>query len=161
MFARDLRGPNEGPPTLERWTIDPSSGKVLEEQLDDLGQEFPRADERLLGKEHRWGYTIGFETSEDRGVEAGTVYKHDLVTGAVERRGDDARYGWGEVVFVPRTETSAEDDGWLMGYRYDREADTSDLVLLSAQDVSGDPVAVVHLPRRVPYGFHGNWMPST
>ena len=159
MFARDLRGPNEGPPTLERWTIDPSSGKVLEEQLDDLGQEFPRADERLLGKEHRWGYTIGFETSEDRGVEAGTVYKHDLVTGAVERRGDDARYGWGEVVFVPRTETSAEDDGWLMGYRYDREADTSDLVLLSAQDVSGDPVAIVHLPRRVPYGFHGNWMP--
>jgi carotenoid cleavage dioxygenase len=47
-----------------------------------------------------------------------------------------------------------------MGYRYDREADTSDLVLLSAQDVAGDPVAVVHLPRRVPYGFHGNWMPT-
>jgi carotenoid cleavage dioxygenase len=32
MFATDLLGPNEGTPTLERWTIDPSAGKVIEER---------------------------------------------------------------------------------------------------------------------------------
>jgi carotenoid cleavage dioxygenase len=159
MFASDVRGPNEGAPTLERWTIDPTGAKVLEERIDDRGQEFPRVDERLLGRQHRWGYTVGFETA-DRGIDAGSVYRHDFATGAVERRDDAGRYGWGEVVFVPRSDTSAEDDGWLMGYRYDRDAETSELVVLAAQDVTGDPVAVVHLPRRVPYGFHGNWMPT-
>src|SRR5262249_20391359 len=55
MFATDTRGPNEGPAALERWTIDAAAGKVLEERVDDMGQEFPRVDERLLGLRHRFG----------------------------------------------------------------------------------------------------------
>ena len=34
---------------LERWTIDPAEGKVLEETLDDRSQEFPRLNETLPG----------------------------------------------------------------------------------------------------------------
>ncbi|HET6664077.1 MAG TPA: carotenoid oxygenase family protein, partial [Acidimicrobiales bacterium] len=56
MFATDRQGPNEGPPTLDRWTVDTSGDKVLEERLDDRGQEFPRVDERLTGRRHRFGY---------------------------------------------------------------------------------------------------------
>ena len=42
-----------------------------------------------------------------------------------------------------------------MGYVYDRSSDRSDLVLLDAETL--DDVAAVHLPGRVPAGFHGNW----
>jgi len=56
MFDRDHRGPNEGPPTLDRWTVDLADGKVRESRFDDRGQEFPRVDERLVGKRHRYGY---------------------------------------------------------------------------------------------------------
>jgi carotenoid cleavage dioxygenase len=61
-------------------------------------------------------------------------------------------------VFVPKSADAAETDGWLLALRYDRELDRSDLVVLDANDFGGDPVAVVQLPRRVPFGIHGSWV---
>ena len=45
MFDTDRLGPNDGPPTLERWTVDLADGKVRESRIDDRSQEFPRIDE--------------------------------------------------------------------------------------------------------------------
>jgi len=42
--------------TLDRWIIDPSTGKLAEQRLDDRLQEFPRIDDRLTGHPHRYGY---------------------------------------------------------------------------------------------------------
>ncbi len=38
------------------------------------------------------------------------------------------------------------------------DSDRSDLVLLDASTL--DTVAEIHLPVRVPYGFHGSWVPA-
>jgi carotenoid cleavage dioxygenase len=156
MFAADLYGPNEGPPRLERWTIDPAAGKVIEETLDDRGQEFPRHDERRLGRPTRYGYAAAFGA----GVEHGPALKHDLAAGTTEEH----HYGPGratlEPVFVPRTPDAAEDDGWIMSYVHDATTDRTDVVILHAQDFTGEPVATIHLPVRVPFGFHGNWVPD-
>ena len=35
-----------------------------------------------------------------------------------------------------------------------------DLVILDASDLGREPVASVHIPHRVPPGFHGNWLPE-
>jgi carotenoid cleavage dioxygenase-like enzyme len=35
---------------------------------------------------------------------------------------------------------------------------TSELLVLNAQDIAGKPEATLKLPRRVPAGFHGNWV---
>jgi carotenoid cleavage dioxygenase-like enzyme len=32
------------------------------------------------------------------------------------------------------------------------------VVILDALDFSGDPVATIRLPARVPFGFHGGWV---
>ena len=63
-------------------------------------------------------------------------------------------------MFVPRAGGTAEDDGWVMALRHDTHSDTSDLAMFDAQALDDDPVAVVHLPVRVPNGFHGNWIPD-
>jgi carotenoid cleavage dioxygenase len=65
----------------------------------------------------------------------------------------------GEFVFVPASADSAEDEGWLIGFVVDSEHEKTDLVIIDAQHFEDAPVATVHLPHRVPPGFHGNWLP--
>ena len=64
------------------------------------------------------------------------------------------------VVFVPRTPGAAEDDGWYLILVLDDEVGRSELVVLDASAPCEGPVARVHLPTRVPLGFHGNWVPT-
>lgn len=159
MFATEHRGPNEGPPTFDRWTVDLSAGKVLEERLDDRGQEFPRIDERLVGRRHRFGYANEFAESDRGGetISSHGVIKHDLVARTSQLHSFGASREADEFVFVPRSADAAEDDGVIMGYVYDKTTDRSDLLLLDAQTL--DEVAAIHLPVRVPHGFHGSWVP--
>ncbi|MGL4743613.1 MAG: carotenoid oxygenase family protein [Dermatophilaceae bacterium] len=41
---------------------------------------------------------------------------------------------------------------------HDATSDRAELVVLDAADVAAAPVAWVHLPQRVPFGFYGNWI---
>jgi carotenoid cleavage dioxygenase len=160
MFKHSTIGPNDQQvPTLDRWTVDLSAGKVREERLDDRGQEFPRVNDTLAMSRHRFGYSVESVNTDDAFTTA-RILKHDLDRGATAAHDFGAGHMPGEFVFVPRAEPTngAEDDGWLMGYVYDAARDTSDLVVLDALDVAGAPVATVHLPRRVPFGFHGSWI---
>lgn len=154
MFATDFTGPNEGVSSLVRFTVDTAAGKVREHRYDEHSQEFPRYDERLTGRRHRFGWTVGFEGPEASDV----VLKHDVVTGTTTSRRLGAGREAGELCFVPHGPDSAEGEGVLMGYVYDRQRGASDLVLLDAETL--EDVATVHLPARVPAGFHGNWSPT-
>jgi carotenoid cleavage dioxygenase len=154
MFDTHLLGPDESPPTLDRWTLDLEAGEVREERLDDLGQEFPRVDERMVGRRNRYGYAGAYLESED------ALVKHDLDRRTREIRPLHAGGGASEAVFVPAHADAAEDDGWVLSLVYDADRDTSDLLVLNAADFTGEPQAIVHLPQRVPFGFHGNWVPD-
>jgi carotenoid cleavage dioxygenase len=155
MFDTERLGPDEGPPTLDRWVIDLADGKVRESRIDDRGQEFPRVDERLVGKRHRYGYAPAFG---DENNGANRLHKHDFIGGGTADRAFGAGKQLGEFVFHPRSADSAEDDGVLMGYVYDQATDRSELAILDAQTLQD--VATVKLPHRVPAGFHGNWVPT-
>jgi carotenoid cleavage oxygenase len=158
MFASDRHGPNEGSPTLDRWTVDLSGDKVLEERIDDRGQEFPRVDERLTGRRHRFGYAPAVGTDAGDIDLTGSLLKHDLVEGRTEVRSFGPAHRVGEFVFVPSGPDAAEDQGVVMGFVHDDVTDRTDLVLLDAGTL--EDVARVHVPARIPYGFHGNWIPA-
>jgi carotenoid cleavage oxygenase len=159
MFDRDRRGPGESLPTLDRWTINLATGAVSAERRDDRPQEFPRINENLTGGRHRFGYTVGvgggFAAAADM---SSAVYKHDYSTGSSETAELEPDLLVGEMCFVPNPGGGAEDDGILMGYGYHRGRDEGQLLLLDAQTLQS--VATVHLPQRIPMGFHGNWSPS-
>ena len=97
----------------------------------------------------------------DTEFDAGGIVRYDLETGAREVRDVGRGRGAGEAIFIPRSDSAAEDDGWVMAFVSDAADATTELVILDAGDISGDPVATIGLPQRVPLGFHGNWIPST
>ena len=157
MFATDFTGPRENAtPTLDRWTVDLNAGKVREERLHDRSQEFPRVDERLVGRRHRYGYAAAVSLADDAVND--TVLKHDLTSGHTAARSFGRGKEVGEFVFEPSALHAGEDDGVLMGFVTDIAEDRTDLVLLDADTL--DTVAEIHLPARVPAGFHGNWVPA-
>jgi carotenoid cleavage dioxygenase len=158
----------QGRLTLDRWVVDPAAGTVTRECLDDRQQEFPRIDDRMLSRPHRYGYSAAFgplrpdavrpsgEVADDAFAHA--VLKHDYAAGTVQAHdfGPDAVAG--EAVFAPASADAAEDDGYVMTFVHEPERGATDLVVLAAQDFTGHPVARVHLPVRVPLGFHGSWL---
>jgi carotenoid cleavage dioxygenase-like enzyme len=151
-------GPSGQVATLERWWIDAARGIVSRETIDKRGQEFPRVDPRLAGHKHRYGYTTETLPTDDA-LSFGTMLKQDMLTG--ERRA--ARLPGGaaasEAIFVPDSPTAGEDEGWLVATVFRPETDTSDIVIVDAQAM-GDPVATIALRHRVPFGFHGTWVPA-
>ncbi|RHW24867.1 carotenoid oxygenase [Nocardioides immobilis] len=156
MFASEFRGPVEDPPTLDRWTIDLNAGKVREERADDRAQEFPRVDERRLGRRHRYGYAVAADL---RDLSNNTLlHRHDRVAGTSTTRSFGPGRLAGEFVFVESGPDAAEDDGVLMGFVYDAAEATTDLRILDAATL--DDVASVHVPHKIPAGFHGNWCPA-
>lgn len=146
---------------LYRWRFNLVTGTVAEEALDDRPSDFPRINEQLTGRKTQYGYTARFAPpQESKSPLFDGLLKYNLATERSEAHEfGPGRYG-GEAVFVPRSGTVAEDDGWLLTFVHDTIASQSELVILNAQDMSAPPVARLLIPQRVPYGFHGTWISS-
>ena len=158
MFVRDLNGPfGDSLATLDRWTIDPTTRRMSERRIDDRAQEFPRCSPLRSTKPYRYGYAVG---AGKRAASFPSIYKHDLDTGLTTTYDLGAGRHGAEPYFVPRENAKAEDDGYLLAFVFDEAASASELVVLDARDATRPPLASVHLPARVPYGFHGAWVPD-
>ena len=162
-YANSALGPGGSWTRFERWVADPVTQKVERTVLHDRGQEFPRYDERLTCKPYRYTYCIALAESTHADLDMGgsKLFKHDLETGETQVRELGENHHPGEFVFVPRSPESAEDEGWLVGLVIDAAKERTELQILKADDFTGNPQAVIHIPHRIPPGFHGNWVPST
>ena len=148
-----------GLPMLARWTVDPSANRVTEQRLDDVPVEFPRIDDAVAGRPHRYGYCTRLgERPEDPSFEG--LVKYDLVRDESTRFDPGEYRSPGEAVFVKAVDGRGEDEGWVLSVVFDATRGASDLVILDATSFAGPPVATVHLPARVPFGFHGSWVPT-
>jgi carotenoid cleavage dioxygenase len=179
--GRGSGGPGAtGTPSLDRWTVDLARGRVRMARIDDRPQEYPRINDTLVSRRHRYGYSAAaaemfqaYLTVDgvvpDR-LFRNALIKHDLLRGTSEVHRFAKGAAASEPVFVPaesgRSDAAgggnrpAEDDGHVLAYVHNPERGASDLVILAAQDFGGKPVARVHLPARVPLGFHGSWVPD-
>ena len=147
---------SNSPPLLYRWVIDQDAGTVSETQLDDRVVDFTRVCDTRVGLKNRYGYAAAFAPKLP--VAEGFM-KYDLDRDSSEFH--DLNGGQGsEPVFVKDPAGTSEDDGWVLSYVYQPEDNKSEVVIIDSRAFDKDPVARIHLPVRVPAGFHGNWVPD-
>ena len=143
-------------PTLCQWRMNLKTGAVSTRQIDDLGVDFPSA---LPIAKLASPIAMAIPANSGRARPRSRPITNMTCTLAVGLRivcrmaGLEAR----RCLFQRKAATS-EDDGYLLSYVYDPAEDKSELVILDASNIANDPVARVHLPARVPAGFHGSWI---
>jgi len=142
---------------LVRWTLDPEAGTdaFRRTELDDMPGEFPRLDDRRAGLRNRFGSFAG-KSHDDAWLD--TLVWLDLQSGHRSAFTLPTGDAISEPVFVPRTPSAAEGDGHLLAVAWRASERRSDLIILDTAAIEHGPVATVRLPRRVPFGFHGNWV---
>ena len=148
--------PTANIPFLHRWRFHLKTGTVTEEILDDIPAEFPRVNENLIGRKTQYGYAATMANRPLPLFDGVIKYDFHHHTSQVHKF-KEGHYG-GEVVFAPRLNTTREDDGWLLTFVHDENSQTSELIIINAQDITSEPVAQIIIPQRVPYGFHGTWI---
>jgi carotenoid cleavage dioxygenase len=146
---------------LCRWTFNlaANSNEIKREYLDDLTGDFPRFDERYSGLPYQHGfYACHLDASE--APTFSTLAHFDAKTGKRNLYTLPAGDVTSEPVFVPRSATAAEGDGWLLATAWRNAERRSDLLVFKAGDITAGPIASVQLSHRIPFGFHGNWKPN-
>jgi carotenoid cleavage dioxygenase len=153
--------PQRASARLVRWTFDlaGASDTIKREPLDDLPGEFPRFDDRRAGLSYRQGWFAG-RANGGAGDMFDSIAHVDLKTGKRTSYCFAAGDAPGEPVFVPRSADALEGDGWVVAVVYRGAEDRSDFVVFDAGGIEAGPIGVAKLPRRVPFGFHGNWRPA-
>ena len=142
-------------PKLYQWRMNMQTGTISERQIDDLGLDFPRVPDTKVGQPYRYGYATEIGTDTPTVV---AFHKYDMSTGSkTTHRLKDGRTG-SEAVFVAAENGKSEDDGYLLSFVHDPATNESDLMILDAGNMDNDPIALIHLPVRVPAGFHGSWI---
>ncbi|KAL8054098.1 hypothetical protein ABFX02_05G115600 [Erythranthe guttata] len=136
---------------------------VCEETVVDFGTVNPA----YAGKKNRYVYAAVIESKAIVGAVkldlslTSDNHNHDCT---VARHIYGSGCTGGELSFVPRESNNPlmeEDNGYLITYVHDMNNGESKFLVMDAKSPTLDIIAAVKLPRRVPTGFHGLFVPKT
>jgi carotenoid cleavage dioxygenase-like enzyme len=141
-----------------RWRFNLATGQTTEEDLSDRIMEFGMINARYAGRPYRYAYNM---TGVPGRFLFDGIVKQDL------QRGSEQHYAFGDGVYgsetpmAPRSGAIAEDDGYLVSFTTDMNADRSECLVFDAADITAGPIARVRLPERISSGTHSCWVPAT
>ena len=148
------RGEFRAPGQLCRYRIDPARQRVARELLADGNFEWPRIDERVRCRPHRFVYLCATGPGD---FFWSAVERHDLRTGERARHDFGAGCYCTEPVFVARGGSAEEGSGWVLTEVYDSGTRKSFLAVLESGRLADGPLARVMLRHHVPFSYHGWW----
>lgn len=145
---------SDGLPRLEQLRIDPNGDRSTLNRCSETGFELPTSTPGRIGAPQRPIY--GIATPPERRLPFfSALSRFEIDTGELTQR-DLGRDLPGEPI---PTAPTADSEDWLLALVYRSAEQRSDLLVLNATDLSTQ--ATIHLPHRVPLGFHGCWVPES
>jgi len=126
------------PGFLYRTQIDLQRKSIKHEQLDDRNVEFPRIREDRNSRKHRFIYLPANTSNAGLGINHhfNALMKYDVhsQTSITHDFGKPSEIG--EAVFVPKQNSIAEDDGYVMFFLYNTTSNVSEFIILDAQNIA-------------------------
>lgn len=149
------------PHALYRYRLDLRTGVAAESVLDPRFLDFPRVSPAVVGARQRYAYTTELlRFTHDGGFTQTRAHRYDFETQRTLTHDFGEGAMPGECVLVPRAGSVAEDDAWALLFVHRADGSSAELVVLDAAHFDAPPVARVRLRGRVPFGLHGDFMPS-
>ena len=146
------------------WKFNLKTGEVVEQDVDTLNTEFPRANPLYMGYKSRYSYNQYIMNKAHDGIGTlafGALIKYDIQTGEYQRYDYGNGVFGSETPFCPRlgaTRDTAEDDGYLVTMVTDSNDWTSYTLIFDAKNITQGPICKLRLPHRAPFAFHTNWL---
>ncbi|MFJ2689109.1 carotenoid oxygenase family protein [Pseudomonas sp. NPDC087336] len=152
---------------MMRWSFDLSSRseEVEPYALSEFRCEFPRCDDRYVGRPYEHGFVIAFDPQRPYNEASGPMpfQFFNLLTHINVRTGESESWFAGdsecfqEPIFVPRSTDAPEGDGYVMALLNHIAEQSTELVVLDSLNIADGPVARIKLPLRMRMSLHGCW----
>ncbi|MED6205394.1 hypothetical protein PIB30_017206 [Stylosanthes scabra] len=172
-------GLNDDPKWFSRcyeWRLNMETGEVNEKYLThgpNQFMDFPVINESFIGIKNKYAYTQVVDpiATSDAGMPKygglAKLYFEEQLSSEEEEKVIKVEYHEFEsrnvfcsgLAFVPKEGGVQEDDGWIIAFVHNEDTNISQVHIIDGKRVSDEAVAKITLPCRVPYGFHGAFMP--
>ncbi|MDI5929699.1 carotenoid oxygenase family protein [Rhizobium leguminosarum] len=156
---------------MMRLTFDMNSaGHGLEmTPLTHFPCEFPRSDDRYMGRQYSHGFVIAMDPSKPFNEERigprpfqffNQLAHINVSNGRTKTWFADDQSCFQEPIFVPKGPDAPEGVGYVIALCNRLLEQTTDVLILDAQHLEDGPIATVKLPIRLRMSLHGNWVPG-
>ncbi|XP_073055358.1 carotenoid 9,10(9',10')-cleavage dioxygenase 1-like isoform X2 [Primulina eburnea] len=164
------------------WRLNTKTGEVKQRYLVEpqFSMDFPFINDKFTGINNKYGYTQVVHSTASAasaiakygGLAKLSFEEKNLGPFEAEQKGEE--YIKAEYHMFPENTfcsgsafiaklgagTVEEDDGWLITFVHNEDTDISEVYIIDAKNFTSEPVAKITLPCRVPYGFHGAFLPA-
>ena len=139
---------------LHRWRFNLKTGETREERLGDQPLEFTIINQQYAGRPYRYSYS---PTNKPGWWLFDGITKNDMLAGTSTHYAYADDFYGSEPGFAPRVNAQDEDDGYLVTFVSDVNANRSECQIIDAQELAAGPVCRIILPHRICNGTHAIW----
>lgn len=147
---------------LRRYRIDIKTRQMI--SMTDLSSDassnidFPVVNPRVVGQPYTYAYVAASAGVQTAGPLQGLAKLNTQEGKTVEKWLPETEHEYvSECVFVPRSASGAEDDGYLLAYLMNGQTESTSLVVLDAANISAGPIAQAPLQTYLSHALHGTF----